>query len=241
MAHAVNARGVGLGLFVMAVCAIRRRQRAVVKEFLDAGVAVHAGKFGVNGMCKGLGRENQGLRFPIDHPGGVGIEMAIQAIAVGEFFRRAGRGLFLGQRSGTRQPKESQQAKPRQSGGPELAHDRPLAGNVCRTTVAFCHRRCFICRHREFQYPAGQTTFLSWFPYGGISFIQNGVGLFPVQHGRSRCPTIPNSRSEQLFRSELSVVSRRDGRCTPGSTNTQTSYSEAWGVVKSFGALIQEK
>ena len=104
VAHAVDARAVGLGLFFVAEVAFRRRQRAVVRELRYLGVTVQALKVGMNGMGKGLRRENQRLRFSIDDPGGTGIEMTTQTIAVGQFLRRLGRGRFLAQRDATRQP-----------------------------------------------------------------------------------------------------------------------------------------
>ncbi len=87
--------------------------------------------------------------------------MAIQTIAVGEFFRRLGRGRFCGERNGTRQPKKGQQAKPHQPHGSEMAYDRALAANECRTIAGSSHRSGFICRHRESPRPAGQKAFLS--------------------------------------------------------------------------------
>lgn len=108
MAQAVNAGGVGFGLFFMAEGTIRRRQRGAVSELFDAAVAVHARKVGMNGMRKGLGWENQRLRFSIHDPGQVGIKMALQTILVGDFFGRVGPGSFLGQRTGIRQSKKGE-------------------------------------------------------------------------------------------------------------------------------------
>ncbi len=81
--------------------------------------------------AKGIRRENQRLRFSIDDPRGVGIEMATQTIAVGEFFR-APVWPFPGQTQRPRQPEKASRQIHASSGGPEPGHDRASAGNGCQ-------------------------------------------------------------------------------------------------------------
>ena len=56
-----------------------------MNEVFDALVAVNAIQSGVNGLVEGVGREEQGNDVRANGPGGGRIEMAIEAVCVGEF------------------------------------------------------------------------------------------------------------------------------------------------------------
>ena len=97
MAHAVDARGVILGFFLVAAGTIRRRQVGVVNQFLHAGVAIGAVQRAVNGFLKAVRRENRKRNLDsIHHAGVVGIRVAIETIRVRQLLdgigpRRRGR------------------------------------------------------------------------------------------------------------------------------------------------------
>ncbi|HEY5345225.1 MAG TPA: hypothetical protein VIK62_02655, partial [Verrucomicrobiae bacterium] len=82
------------GLFCVAMGAVGRTER-IMHQVFDIGMAIHTGKIGVNGMSEGIGRKNQRFGFAVDRSRRVWIKMAVQTIAVGEFWRRVRLGRFL--------------------------------------------------------------------------------------------------------------------------------------------------
>lgn len=92
VADAVNAgRVIFRGLLVvrfglMAANAGRRRKLVRMNEVFDTRVAINAIEFGVDGFLKAVGGKDQRDNFAIYLAGGGGIEVAIEAIGVGELF-----------------------------------------------------------------------------------------------------------------------------------------------------------
>jgi len=88
VAHAVDAGGILLGRVFVTTRAVRRRQLALMHQILDAFVTINAIELRVQGFIERVGGEQQRHGLISDGAGGGGIEMAIQAVRVGDFFRR---------------------------------------------------------------------------------------------------------------------------------------------------------
>ena len=91
VAYAVNARDVILAFLFVTSGAVRRWQLALMHQVFDAFVAINAIELRVEGFVEGVSRKNQGNDVRTDRARGGRIEMAIQAVSVGEL-RLGGQG-----------------------------------------------------------------------------------------------------------------------------------------------------
>ena len=93
LAHAVDAGGVFLdGRLMVGLCFVARGtlrfgQFALVDQLLDAGVAIDAGQFAMDGGEEGVRRKDRhGDGFPLHLPAVGGITVAVKAIRIGKAF-----------------------------------------------------------------------------------------------------------------------------------------------------------
>ncbi len=105
VADAVNAGRVLLAFLFVTNGAVGRRQVAIVNRFLDAVMAIHAGKFRVNGVLERMGREQEGDVLPVHLARRIRVEVAVQTVAVLDCLGRASRAQARAQKQ-----KENEQA-----------------------------------------------------------------------------------------------------------------------------------